>query len=182
MANNLIDMYINLPSKNNYRRPASYTSKGYRTRRMAVDYAVPLLNNIKCAKLLAEALIRKYPLEVSSVDYKTSHTVHTFPGLVNISSFVPGLLTPSAKDLEEVTKASLSGGFTTTLFLPYGTSSQITDATSLDVAKAQVTGAAYCNYGFSAAASATNAQSLDDEVQAELKSLFIPFRELFAEK
>ncbi|OCB88490.1 carbamoyl-phosphate synth [Sanghuangporus baumii] len=182
LANNLIDMYINLPSKNNYRRPASYTSKGYRTRRMAVDYAVPLLNNIKCAKLLAEALIRKYPLEVSSVDYKTSHTVHLFPGLVNISAFVPGLLSPSDKDLEDVTKASLSGGFTTALLLPYGTLFQITDAASLDIAKASATGSAYCNYTFSAAVSATNAQSLDDEVQAELKSLFIPFRDLFAER
>lgn len=28
LANNLIDMYINLPSKNHYRRPASYASKG----------------------------------------------------------------------------------------------------------------------------------------------------------
>ncbi|KAI1787477.1 hypothetical protein LXA43DRAFT_1028840 [Ganoderma leucocontextum] len=91
LANNLIDMYINLPSKNHYRRPASYASKGYRTRRMAVDFAVPLITNVKVAKLLFEALVRKMPLEVSPVDFKTSHDTHTFPGLVNISSFVPDL-------------------------------------------------------------------------------------------
>src|SRR5258705_5648956 len=48
LANNLIDMYINLPSKNNYRRPASYASKGYHTRRMAVDFAVTLLKLRRC--------------------------------------------------------------------------------------------------------------------------------------
>ncbi|EJD00418.1 carbamoyl-phosphate synth [Fomitiporia mediterranea MF3/22] len=175
LAKNLIDMYINLPSKNNYRRPASYTSKGYRTRRMAVDFAVPLLNNIKCAKLLAEALIRKSSQEVSSVDYKTSHEVHTFPGLVNVSSFVPGLISASGTDLEDVTKASLSGGFTTALILPYGTSSHITDAISLDAARSTASGSAYCNYAFSVVACPSNVQTLDDELQAESKSLFIPF-------
>ncbi|KAJ8586725.1 methylglyoxal synthase-like protein [Rhizopogon salebrosus TDB-379] len=67
LANNLIDMYINLPSKNTYRRPASYASKGYRTRRMAVDFAIPLITNVKIAKLLAEALVRKLPFDVSSI-------------------------------------------------------------------------------------------------------------------
>ena len=58
IANNLIDLYINLPSKNRYRRPASYMSKGYRSRRMAVDFAIPLVTNVKCAKLFIEALAR----------------------------------------------------------------------------------------------------------------------------
>ena len=87
----MIDMYINLPSKNHYRRPATYASKGYRTRRLAVDFAVPLITNVKVAKLLIEALVRKFPLEISSTDYKTSHTTHTFLGFVNIAAFVLGL-------------------------------------------------------------------------------------------
>lgn len=65
LANNLMDMYINLPSRNHYRHPASYASKGYRTRRMAVDFAIPLITNVKVAKILAEALVRKMPLTVS---------------------------------------------------------------------------------------------------------------------
>ncbi|KAI5122391.1 hypothetical protein M0805_002942 [Coniferiporia weirii] len=178
LANNLIDMYINLPSKNHYRRPASYTSKGYRTRRMAVDFAVPLITNVKCAKLLFEALVRKSSLEVSSVDYKTSHTAHIFPGLVCISAFVPGLISSGNKDFEDVTRASLGGGFTTALILPFGTSAQITDGSSLDVAHSNAT--AYCNYALSVTASSTNVQFLDDEVQAESKSLYIPFNDAFA--
>ncbi|KAK9474735.1 uncharacterized protein V1510DRAFT_405815 [Dipodascopsis tothii] len=59
LANNLIDLYINLPSSNKFRRPASYMSRGYQTRRMAVDYSVPLVTNVKNAKLLIEALALK---------------------------------------------------------------------------------------------------------------------------
>jgi hypothetical protein len=62
IANNLIDMYINLPSKNHHRQPASYTSCF--TRRMAADFAVPLIVNVKVAKLLVEALVHKMPLNI----------------------------------------------------------------------------------------------------------------------
>ena len=70
LSNNLIDLYINLPSSNRFRRPANYMSRGYRTRRMAVDYQTPLVTNVKNAKLLIEAIARHYDLEISSVDYQ----------------------------------------------------------------------------------------------------------------
>jgi carbamoyl-phosphate synthase/aspartate carbamoyltransferase len=68
LSNNLIDLYINLPSSNRFRRPANYMSRGYRTRRMAVDYQTPLVTNVKNAKLLIEALARHYDLEVTKLD------------------------------------------------------------------------------------------------------------------
>ncbi|KAK4544374.1 hypothetical protein LTR36_004265 [Oleoguttula mirabilis] len=71
LANNLIDLYINLPSSNKFRRPASYMSKGYRTRRMAVDYQTPLVTNVKIAKILIEAISRNYDMNISKVDYMT---------------------------------------------------------------------------------------------------------------
>ncbi|KAF2129449.1 carbamoyl-phosphate synth [Dothidotthia symphoricarpi CBS 119687] len=70
LSNNLIDLYINLPSSNRFRRPANYMSRGYQTRRMAVDYQTPLVTNVKNAKLLVEAIARHYDLEISSVDYQ----------------------------------------------------------------------------------------------------------------
>ncbi|KIJ53375.1 hypothetical protein M422DRAFT_25753 [Sphaerobolus stellatus SS14] len=175
LANNLIDMYINLPSKNHYRRPASYTSKGYRTRRMAVDFAVPLITNVKIAKLLIEALVRKLPLDVSSVDYKTSHTSYTFPGLANVFSFVPGLTEKSASEFGEATKASLSGGLTTALVSPHGLNGGIIDEPTLHVAHGNATGTAFCNYAFSVMATVSNAQKLvQEDLLAETKCLFIP--------
>ena len=176
LANNLIDMYINLPSKNHYRRPATYTSKGYRTRRMAVDMAVPLITNVKVAKLLAEALVRKMPLEVSSLDYKTSHTTHTFPGLVNIMAFAPTLLDQNSQDIFALTQASLRGGFVSALVMPVtATGAAIIDGATLDGAHANATGAAHCNYAFSVAATANNVAALDEEIQAESRALFLSF-------
>ncbi|KAF2857345.1 carbamoyl-phosphate synth [Piedraia hortae CBS 480.64] len=68
LKNNLIDLYVNLPSRNQFRRPASYLSKGYRTRRMAVDLQVPLVTDVKVARILVEALSRGVGLEVGEVD------------------------------------------------------------------------------------------------------------------
>ncbi|KAF2277390.1 aspartate carbamoyltransferase [Westerdykella ornata] len=70
LSNNMIDLYINLPSNNRFRRPANYMSRGYRTRRLAVDFQTPLVTNVKNAKLLIEAIARHYDLEVSKVDYQ----------------------------------------------------------------------------------------------------------------
>jgi len=84
LANNLIDLYINLPSNNRFRRPANYMSRGYQTRRMAVDYQIPLVSNVKNAKILIEALARQYDLEVSKVDYQTfASQDETSPQLLN---------------------------------------------------------------------------------------------------
>ena len=71
LANNLIDLYINLPSSNRFRRPANYMSRGYLTRRMAVDYQTPLVTNVKNAKILIEAMARQYDLEVTKIDFQT---------------------------------------------------------------------------------------------------------------
>lgn len=169
-------MYINLPSKNHYRRPASYASKGYRTRRLAVDFAVPLITNVKVAKLLFEALVRRLPLEVSSVDYQTSHTTHTFPGFINISAFVPGLTLQDNKDFVQATKAAISSGFTTSLVTPIGQENKIDDRASLERALVNITGTAHCNFALGVAASASNVKSLDEEMQDDTKFLFIPFR------
>ena len=177
MANHMIDMYINLPSKNHYRRPATYASKGYRTRRLAVDFAVPLITNVKVAKLLIEALVRKFPLEVSSTDYKTSHTTHTFPGFVNIAAFVPGLTLKDDADFLESTKASLSSGFTTTVVLPKALGNQIEDRRTLDHALLNVASGAHCNYALGVIAASNNANITDKELQDDTNFLFIPFRQ-----
>ena len=142
---------------------------------MAVDFAVPLITNVKIAKLLIEALVRKLPLDVSSVDYKTSHASHTFPGLVNVCAFVPGLVDKSTSDFMAVTKASLSAGLTTALITPHGLHGDIVDESSLHLVHAKATGAAHCNYALAVTATSTNVQDLNDEdLPSETKYLFIP--------
>ena len=55
LAENRLDLVINLPMRNGGARAASsFITQGYRARRMAVDYSVPLITDIKCSKLFIE--------------------------------------------------------------------------------------------------------------------------------
>ena len=176
LANNLIDLYINLPSSNRFRRPANYMSKGYRTRRMAVDYQTPLVTNVKNAKILIEAIARQYPLDIQTSDYQTSHRNIVLPGLINIAAFVPDLAVPGSKGFEQVTKASITSGFSMVRIMPVGVDSSVTEARALKVAQ-QNAQKASCDFNFSVAATSTNASKIG-QVTGEVGSLFIPFNHL----
>lgn len=54
MARRELDLVINLPMRGGSRRVSAFSTHGYRTRRLAVDYAVPLVTDVKCAKLLVQ--------------------------------------------------------------------------------------------------------------------------------
>ncbi|KAF9298195.1 hypothetical protein BGZ74_009492 [Mortierella antarctica] len=171
LANNLIDLYINLPSKNRYRRPASYVSKGYRTRRMAVDFSIPLITNVKCAKLFVEALARHKDFEIGSVDYKDSNRTITLPGLVNIQALIPGISSTSSKDFDTVTKTCISSGFTLIGAMATGIPKGIEDKASLAIALTNSRDHAHCDYFLSQNATVANAHHRLKETTA----LFIPF-------
>lgn len=177
LAKNMIDLYINLPSNNKYRRPANYMSKGYQTRRMAVDYQIPLVTNVKNAKILIEALSRHFELAVSTRDYQTSHQTITLPGLINVATFVPGLVSAKNADIQSVTKASITAGFSMVRLMPLGLEGSITDALTLKTAQQNSVSGGYCDYNFSIAATSDNAEQIST-VAGEVGSLFIPFNHL----
>lgn len=177
LANNYIDLYINLPSSNRFRRPANYMSSGYRTRRMAVDYQTPLITNVKNAKLLIEAIARHYDLSIQNVDCKTSHRTITMPGLINVASFVPGVAARGSSDFQLVTRASIAAGFSMIRIMPLGLDNWVTDASSLKVAQQNSNRGAYCDYNYSIAATHTNADQIG-HVVGEVGSLFLPFHHL----
>jgi carbamoyl-phosphate synthase/aspartate carbamoyltransferase len=159
LANNLIDLYVNLPSKNRYRRPASYMSRGYRSRRMAVDFDVPLITNIKCAKLFVEALSRKTEFVISPVDYKTSHRIITMPGLVNVQSYFGDITLPSA-DFNSMSKASVAAGFTMSCVMPFGGLESVSDKRAFDIARRHCLSQSYGDYSLSIAAGDRNQAQL----------------------
>ncbi|KAI9826041.1 MAG: hypothetical protein M1832_000490 [Thelocarpon impressellum] len=177
LANNLIDLYINLPSSNRFRRPANYMSKGYRTRRMAVDYQTPLVTNVKNAKILIEAIARHYDLEIDKIDYQTSHRTVCLPGLINIGAFVPGITTKGSHDFQMVAKASLTAGFSMIRLMAMGLDGSITDARALKSAQQNGKHDARCDFNFSVAATSTNAEQIS-QVVGEVGSLFVPFNHL----
>ncbi|OLY78464.1 Protein pyrABCN [Smittium mucronatum] len=114
LSKNLIDLYINLPSKNSFRRPASFVSEGYKTRRMAIDNSIPLITNVKCAKMFIEALYRCKPhqWEIESMDYITSHRTVVLPGLIDISSSLGSLKDIDHDSIRSINSAALDGGIT----------------------------------------------------------------------
>ncbi|KAI1814319.1 pyrABCN [Poronia punctata] len=177
LAKNMINLYINLPSNNKYRRPANYMSRGYQTRRMAVDYQIPLVTNVKNAKILIEAIARQFDLEVSTRDYQTSHRSIVLPGLINIAAFVPGLVSPENHDLQDITKASIASGFSMVRIMPMGVDGSITDARTLKLAQLNSKRGGYCDYNLSISATSDNANQIS-QVSGEVGSLFIPFNHL----
>ncbi|KAL9104551.1 MAG: hypothetical protein Q9163_000525 [Psora crenata] len=177
LAKNVIDLYINLPSSNRFRRPANYMSQGYRTRRMAVDYQTPLVTNVKNAKILIEAIARHYDFQIQNIDYKTGHRTLILPGFINISVFVPNVVVPGSRDFNLVTKASIAAGFSMVRVIPLGEDGSITDARSLKVAQENCRQDAYCDYNLSVAATATNSEQIA-QVVSDVGSLFIPFNHL----
>ncbi|CAG8808375.1 30483_t:CDS:1, partial [Racocetra persica] len=180
LANNLIDLYINLPSKNRYRRPASYMSRGYRTRRMAVDYDIPLITNVKCAKLFIEALSRENDFEILNIDYKTCHKRMSLPGLINVSAFIPHVAESDNDDFAQVTKASLAAGFTTINILPLGLNESLRNARTIEVAHNNSRNNAHCDFSLSVIVTENNAQELM-AVVPDGASSFIPFKNIQAD-
>ncbi|CAL8578602.1 Carbamoyl-phosphate synthase [Xanthoria parietina] len=177
LANNLIDLYINLPSSNRFRRPANYMSEGYRTRRMAVDYQTPLITNVKNAKMLIEALARQYDFEIGNHDFKTSHRTVVLPGLINVTAFIPGIAEINNSDFRTVTRASIGTGFSMIRIMPLGIESSLTDTRALKIAQHNSRQGAYCDYNFSVAATSSNAEQVS-QLTGEVGSLFIPFDHL----
>lgn len=172
LANNLIDLYVNLPSSNRFRRPASYMSKGYESRRMAIDYLVPLVTNVKCAKLLIEALARNISLDVSNRDAQTSHNTCVLPGLVNVAAFVPSL-----HDYEATTRKALAAGFTHNAFLPQTVDGvAVTDPDSLLAAIELASAKAFTDFSMYIAGTETNADAAS-EAEQYAGALFLPFNE-----
>lgn len=68
MARRQLDLVINLPMRGGARRVTSFSTHGYRTRRLAVDYAVPLVTDVKCAKLLVK--VSFIAIKIDSYDLK----------------------------------------------------------------------------------------------------------------
>ncbi|GJQ12340.1 hypothetical protein GpartN1_g4131.t1 [Galdieria partita] len=109
MKEKAIDLFINLPSNNQYRRLASFLSPGYLSRRAAVDFSVPLITNVKCAKLFVNALYnlggRNIQLVLQPYDARFSCRVITLPGFISFNTPVENVCS--------MMEQGLRGGFTT---------------------------------------------------------------------
>lgn len=153
------DLVINLPMKSAGARRVS--TLGYRTRRFAVDHSVPLISDIKCAKLLIEALslFDGKPPSVSDLDCLTSSNIITLPGLIDVHVHVREPGSTNKEDFDTATSAALAGGVTFIGVMP-NTSPPITNHDNLKLEQDLAKSKARCDYGLIVGATPTNAEHL----------------------
>ncbi|NXG73715.1 PYR1 protein, partial [Baryphthengus martii] len=159
LAENHFEMVINLSMRNSGgRRLSSFVTKGYRTRRLAVDYSVPLIIDIKCTKLFVEALgqIGAAPPLKMHVDCMTSQKLIRLPGLIDVHVHLREPGGTHKEDFASGTAAALAGGVTMVCAMP-NTSPAITDTTSFAQAQKLAEAGARCDFALFLGASSENA-------------------------
>ena len=82
-----MNQVINIPMRSaGTFRASSFVTQGYRFRRLATEYSVPLMTDVKCVKLFVEAL-RRYKRRASNIDLAIDSMSTTalvrLPGLVD---------------------------------------------------------------------------------------------------
>ena len=144
------DLVINIPMKSSGTlRASSFTTQGYQTRRIAIDYSVPLITNVKNVKLLVQSLkwchCQKPPIK-TTIDCISNTRTIKLPGLIDVHVHLrePGGL--DKEDLTTGTSAALGGGYTMVLAMP-NTNPSITDQDSLKLAEDLFKKKALCDYG-----------------------------------
>ncbi|NXK89198.1 PYR1 protein, partial [Formicarius rufipectus] len=162
LAENHFEMVINLSMRNSGgRRLSSFVTKGYRTRRLAVDYSVPLIIDIKCTKLFVEALgqIGAAPPLKMHVDCMTSQKLIRLPGLIDVHVHLREPGGTHKEDFASGTAAALAGGITMVCAMP-NTSPAITDAASFGLVQKLAEAGARCDFALFLGASSENAGTL----------------------
>ncbi|CAG7719819.1 unnamed protein product [Allacma fusca] len=149
LAQRHLELVINLPMRSGgARRVSSFLTHGYRTRRLAVDYSVPLVTDVKCAKLLVEAILRigrHSPKVKPHIDCITSRRTIRIPGLIDVHVHLREPGASYKEDFATGTAAALAGGFTMVCVMP-NTQPAVIDKATLIVVKEIAKKNARCDY------------------------------------
>ncbi|XP_046468600.1 multifunctional protein r [Neodiprion pinetum] len=159
------DLVINLPMRNGgARRVSNFMTHGYRTRRLAVDYSVPLVTDVKCAKLLVEAIKMlggRAPLMKTHTDCMTSRSMVKLPGFIDVHVHVRDPGATHKEDFASCTAAALAGGITMILAMP-NTNPAVVDHQTFAIAKERAALGARCDYALYMGASSDNYNIIQD--------------------
>ncbi|KAI4473730.1 hypothetical protein M0804_015210 [Polistes exclamans] len=153
------DLVINLPMRNGgTRRVSNIMTHGYRTRRLAVDYSVPLVTDVKCAKLLVEAmriLGGRAPRMKTHTDCMSSRRMIKLPGFIDVHVHTRDPGANHKEDFASCTAAALAGGITMIFAMP-NTSPAVVDHQTFALAKERAVAGARCDYALFVGASSDN--------------------------
>lgn len=179
MARRQLDLVINLPMRGGARRVSSFTTHGYRTRRLAVDYAVPLVTDVKCAKLLVQAMLQcnGAPHMKTHTDCMTSRNIIKLPGFIDVHVHAREPGATYKEDFDTCTAAALAGGITMICAMP-NTNPPVIDRAAYDYVSALARVSARCDYALYVGASSTNYDSVC-ELAPQAASLKMYLNETF---
>jgi carbamoyl-phosphate synthase/aspartate carbamoyltransferase/dihydroorotase len=159
------DLVINIPMKSSGTlRASSFMTQGYKTRRIAVDYSVPLITNVKNVKLLVQALKLchcKMPPVKTFIDCLTTTRYIKLPGLIDVHVHLREPGASHKEDIASGTSAALAGGFTMVCAMP-NTNPAIVNEESLKLAEEIYEKNALCDYGLYLGATADNAVAVSE--------------------
>lgn len=136
---------------------------GYRTRRLAVDYSIPLVTDVKCTKLLVEAmrLIGKSPVMKTSTDCMTSMRMVSLPGFIDVHVHLREPGATHKEDFASGTAAALAGGVTMVCAMP-NTNPSIIDRTTFNLFSDLAKAGSRCDYALYVGAADTNWSTVSD--------------------
>ncbi|XP_052267533.1 CAD protein-like isoform X3 [Dreissena polymorpha] len=161
LSENKFDLVINLPLRNSSQRASSFVTQGYKTRRMAIDYSVPLITDVKCTKMFVQALrlLRTAPPMKTHVDCIASHRVIRLPGFIDVHVHVREPGATHKEDWSSCTAAALAGGVTTILAMP-NTNPPTVDEAAFNLTQKLARAGARCDFGVYVGASTDNYSKL----------------------
>lgn len=130
---------------------------GYRTRRLAVDYSIPLVTDVKCTKLLVEAmrLSGRAPPMKTHTDCMTSRQMIKLPGFIDVHVHLREPGATHKEDFASGTAAALAGGITLVCAMP-NTNPAITNQQHFTLFKDLAKSGARCDYALFVGASSDN--------------------------
>lgn len=165
LANRTIDLVINISTKNKMRSDGSNITNGYVIRRMAIENNIPIITDIKFAKLFVnslkfyiENLNCKLPIR-SGIDCFTSYKIVKLPGLIDIHVHIREPGNEYKEDWTSGTQAALAGGVTMICNMP-NTDPPITTRESFDLICKIAKEKACCDYGIYVGASSQNTSTV----------------------
>ncbi|XP_037937709.1 CAD protein [Teleopsis dalmanni] len=181
LANKQFDLVINLPMRGGgARRVSSFMTHGYRTRRLAVDYSIPLVTDVKCAKLLVESMriTGRKPAMKTHTDCMTSRRMVTLPGFIDVHVHLREPGGTHKEDFASGTAAALAGGITMVCAMP-NTNPSIVDRTTFTLFQELAKKGARCDYALYVGASDTNWQNIN-ELAAQAAGLKMYLNDTFS--
>uniref|UniRef100_A0A182P0V5 aspartate carbamoyltransferase n=1 Tax=Anopheles epiroticus TaxID=199890 RepID=A0A182P0V5_9DIPT len=180
LANKQFDLVINPPmSGGGARRVSCFMTHGYRTRRLAVDYSIPLVTDVKCAKLLVAAMQRigGVPAMKTHIDCMSSRLMVKMPGFIDVHVHLREPGAPHKETFATGTAAALAGGITMVLAMP-NTQPAIVDRAAFQQALELAQKGARCDYALYVGASSTNCGTVH-ELAAQAAGLKLYLNETF---